>query len=293
MPERDTSPTLPSLKNCAGMIPTFALPGDRIPGQFGPISRELPRAQVVVDAQLVVRRDALGDRDDQVDAGVLGLEDRVGGEPRRHEDHRRVGARLLDRRVEGVEDGDALHVLAALAGRHPRHDLASRSRGCRRLWKVPSRPVMPDTHSRVSLSTRIGHQPASSTTFSAAPSMVASVCTLGRFGLGQQRAALLVVGAVQPHDEGHVGLDLRERLDQPARHLVAAGDAAEDVEQHGADLLVGEDHLHRARDRLGLGAAAGVEEVRGLPPACATTSSVDITSPAPLPRMPMLPSSFT
>ena len=31
----------------------------------------------------------------------------------------------------------------------------------------------------------------------------------------------------------------------------------------------------------------------GLPPASATTSSVDITSPAPLPRMPMLPSSFT
>ncbi len=31
----------------------------------------------------------------------------------------------------------------------------------------------------------------------------------------------------------------------------------------------------------------------GLPPACATTSSVDMTSPAPLPRMPTLPSSFT
>ena len=31
----------------------------------------------------------------------------------------------------------------------------------------------------------------------------------------------------------------------------------------------------------------------GAPPACATTSSVDITSPAPLPRMPMSPSSLT
>jgi hypothetical protein len=31
----------------------------------------------------------------------------------------------------------------------------------------------------------------------------------------------------------------------------------------------------------------------GLPPAWATTSSVDITSPAPLPRMPTLPSSLT
>ena len=31
----------------------------------------------------------------------------------------------------------------------------------------------------------------------------------------------------------------------------------------------------------------------GLPPAWATTSSVDMQSPAPLPRMPMLPPSFT
>ena len=39
MPDRDTTPTLPALKNEAGMIPTDALPGDRIPGQLGPISR--------------------------------------------------------------------------------------------------------------------------------------------------------------------------------------------------------------------------------------------------------------
>ncbi len=31
----------------------------------------------------------------------------------------------------------------------------------------------------------------------------------------------------------------------------------------------------------------------GRPPACAITSSVDITSPAPLPRIPTSPSSFT
>src|SRR4051812_31418505 len=40
VPERDTRPTLPSLKNCAGMIPTFAFPGDRIPGQLGPTRRD-------------------------------------------------------------------------------------------------------------------------------------------------------------------------------------------------------------------------------------------------------------
>ncbi len=48
MPERETTPTLPGLKNAAGMIPTFALPGDRIPGQFGPISRERPFFLIVL-----------------------------------------------------------------------------------------------------------------------------------------------------------------------------------------------------------------------------------------------------
>ena len=37
VPERETSPTLPSLKISAGMIPAFALPGESTPGQLGPI----------------------------------------------------------------------------------------------------------------------------------------------------------------------------------------------------------------------------------------------------------------
>ena len=35
-PERETTPMRPSRKISAGMIPTFALPGERAPGQFGP-----------------------------------------------------------------------------------------------------------------------------------------------------------------------------------------------------------------------------------------------------------------
>jgi hypothetical protein len=77
----------------------------------------------------------------------------------------------------------------------------------------------------------------------------------------QDLAALLVVRPVEPHHERHLHLDLLERRDQAACDLVAAGDAAEDVEQHRADLGVGEDHLDCVHDRLGLGAAAGVEEV--------------------------------
>jgi hypothetical protein len=66
----------------------------------------------VVDAQLVVSGNALGDADDQPDPGVLGFEDRVGRKARRHEHHRRVGACLVDRLVEGVEDRNPIDVLA-------------------------------------------------------------------------------------------------------------------------------------------------------------------------------------
>ena len=44
VPERDTSPMLPGVKISAGMIPTFALPGESAPGQFGPSIRA-PRAR--------------------------------------------------------------------------------------------------------------------------------------------------------------------------------------------------------------------------------------------------------
>jgi hypothetical protein len=71
-------------------------------------------------------------------------------------------------------------------------------------------------------------------------------------GLGQQGAALLVVGPVEPDHERDPGLDLVERLDQALGDLVAAGDAAEDVEEHGGDALVGQDHLDGARYRLRL-----------------------------------------
>jgi hypothetical protein len=47
VPERETRPTPPSEKKWAGMIPTLALPGERTPGQLGPISRVEPRRRWV------------------------------------------------------------------------------------------------------------------------------------------------------------------------------------------------------------------------------------------------------
>ena len=44
VPDRETSPTPPCANTCAGMIPTFARPGDSAPGQLGP-SRRMPRGR--------------------------------------------------------------------------------------------------------------------------------------------------------------------------------------------------------------------------------------------------------
>src|SRR5690606_29311626 len=56
-------------------------------------------------------------------AGVGGLEDGVGGEGRRHEDARDVGALALYGGADGVVDGPVEVALPALAGRHARDDV--------------------------------------------------------------------------------------------------------------------------------------------------------------------------
>ena len=123
MPERETRPTRPAANTSAGMIPTFALPGESTPGQFGPII-VTPRApDVGAEPEHVVHRDVLGDADDGRDPGVDRLVDGVGREARRDEDERGVGARLGDRLGDRAEDRDALDVLAALARRHAGDDV--------------------------------------------------------------------------------------------------------------------------------------------------------------------------
>ena len=130
-------------------------------------------------------------------------------------------------------------------------------------WNVPSRPVMPETQSCVSLSTRTLMPLASSTTFSAASSIVVAVCTFGQVRLGQQLAALLVVGAVEAHDERHRRLDLRRTPRSGPRATSSQRVIPPKMLNSTAlTFVVGEDHLDRLRDRLGLRAAAGVEEVR-------------------------------
>ena len=55
-----------------------------------------------------------------------------------------------------------------------------------------------------------------------------------------------------------------ERLDDALGHPVAAVDAGEDVDEDRLDILVAQHRAERLRHPLGRGAAADVEEVRGL-----------------------------
>ena len=72
-----------------------------------------------------MHRDALGDADDRLQAGVDRLVERVGGEAGGHEGGGGVGAGLGHGLAHGVEDGDPLDVLAAVPGRGAGDDLGA------------------------------------------------------------------------------------------------------------------------------------------------------------------------
>src|SRR6185295_11081683 len=106
--------------------------------------------------------------------------DRVGGEPRRHEDHARVRAGVGDGVVDRVEDRRALDVLAALAGGHAGYEVGAVVLVVEAVEAALAAGQAGDHELRV-LADEDRHQPASSTTRSAAPSIVFSTCTFGRF----------------------------------------------------------------------------------------------------------------
>ena len=263
MPLFDTMPTRPSRQMCPGMMPAFACPAVMMPGQFGPIRRVALPVHERHHLQHVDRRNAFGDADGQRNLGVGRFHDRVGRKRRRHEDHRRVRARLADGVVHAVEDRPAFVRRAALAGRHAADDLRA-VRGGRLgverafaagqpLDDQPRVFVEKDCHvtapspaERDDLLRRLAHRsavvkfrPLSRSIRLPSSTLVPSM----RMTIGTRHAELL--------DGGNHAL----------RQHVAAQDAAEDVDQHGLDVLVGHQDAERVLDLLGVGAAADIEEV--------------------------------
>ena len=88
-----------------------------------------------------------------------------------------------------------------------------------------------------------------------------SVAAVSKCASASRTRGLLGVGADDADDHRHVPGLLGAGLEEATRDLVAAGDAAEDVDQDGIDLRVGQDEPQRGGDLVGAGAAADVEEV--------------------------------
>ena len=130
----------------AGMIPALDLPGEAMPGQFGPTMRVRValRARVGPEHRRVVHRDALGDHDDQRHPRVDRLDHRGLGAGRRHEHHRDVGAGGRHGLGDRAEDRDLragqLDRLARLARVGAAdHLVPGREHAARRACGPPSR----------------------------------------------------------------------------------------------------------------------------------------------------------
>ena len=128
VPERLTMPTgPPGLRDLGRDEADVALARREQPGTVR--AEDARRGEValhaVVEARLVVHRDALGDRDDQRDARLGGFEHRVGGRGRGHDHHRRGRAGLGDRFLHRREHRDALDVGAGLLRAHTADDLGA------------------------------------------------------------------------------------------------------------------------------------------------------------------------
>src|SRR5919202_2110041 len=226
-----------------------------------------------VDAQLVVRRDALGDADDRLDAGVGGV-------------------------VERVEHRDAVDALAALARRDAGHDVRAVALVVQRVERALAAGDARDADARVVVD-EDAHAPtsapafASSTTRSAAPSIVDSTCRFGRSASASRRRPSSSFVPSRRTTNGTSGLTWANASMRPL--ATSSQRVIPPKMLNRTALTFSSDRMTSTAETI----ASAFEpppasrKLAGEPPTWATTSSVDMTSPAPLPRMPMSPSSLT
>src|SRR6185312_10587523 len=190
---------------------------------------------------------------------------------------------------------DAVDLLAALGGGHAGHDLGAVVAVAQRVEGAlpPGDPghaqlrvaVDEDRHGYVAA--------ASSTTRRAASSIVDSVCTLGRLASASSARPSLSFVPSRRTTKGTVGL---------IRLNASISPRATSSQRVMPPKMLNSTALTLGLERItstALVIASALEpppasrKFAGEPPASATTSSVDITRPAPLPRMPTSPSSLT
>ena len=106
----------------------------------------------------------------------------------------------------------------------------------------------------------------------------------------QHPLAFLDVGAFHPDDDRHRHAELLDRGNDALRQHVAAQDAAEDVDEHRLDVLVGHQDRKAFLICSALAPPPTSRKLAGSPPASLMMSIVAIARPAPLTMQPMLPS---
>ena len=204
------------------------------------------------------------------------LEQRVARPRRRDEDHGHVGADVRDGLVDAVEDGHARDRLAAVPRRDAGDDVGPGGEHAPGVERALAAGDALDEDAR-GVVDEDGHQASPPGAAAAARSRSAMSTTsahglvrvereghVGKGGGLDHRVALLGGVAVEADDDRRVDAGGLDRLDEALGDVLAAGDAAEDVDEHGGHRRPGEHGLEgRLRD-LGAGAAADVAEVGGL-----------------------------
>src|SRR5690606_34029215 len=131
-------------------------------------------------------------------------------------------------------------------------------------WNEPSRPVMPCTSSFVFWSMKIDMLLPRPRQFDRLLHDVVHRRRRAEPGLLQYLECFLLVRARQTNHDGHIDFDALCCGDDAVGDVVAAGDAAEDVEADHLHVRIGGDDAQRVHHLLRVRAAADVEEVRRL-----------------------------
>src|SRR6202453_1935310 len=257
------------------MMPILAFPGEITPGQLGPIRRDLE----LLSTLHTLTRSLVG---------IPSVMQIISGSPAssasRMASAAKGGGTKMTVALAPVfstawatvsKTGQPSWVVPPLPGVTPPTTLVPYS-AQPLAWKLPSLPVMPCTMSRVFSSTNTDID------CSRVPVRVLSLlcgvvlgglhclgsCILHRLAndevearLLENFASLLHVGSLQAQDDGNLHVGLLGRFYDPLGQSVDAQDAAEDVDEDGLHVLVGEQDLEGVLDLLLVGAPAHVEEV--------------------------------
>src|SRR6478672_3025796 len=240
VPERDTTPTFPALWMRPGMIPILHLPGEMIPGQFGPISRARrvcrnSQARTMSSTGMPSVMQMISSTSASAASMIASAAN--GGGTKIIE----VSAPVLSTASCTVlNTGQPSCVAPPLPGVTPPTIFVPYSAQAL-AWNVPSRPVMPCTMTFVDLSTR----------------MLMSFCRLTRCRdhlfcrvfhrlsndevqsrLLQNLSSLLNVRAFEAQHDWKLNLGLRRGFDNSARQRVHTQNAAKNVDQHCLHVLI-------------------------------------------------------